>query len=162
TSLPGWRARRPWQRGDSGGWAGPTGQHSPILPCSPAFPAWRRGPRRRKVNGRIVMRPPLRPGSAMNEVSALWYVRLPAAPRLPAGRVCRAAAPSALREHVGAGHIPPGTLVRRPGDEGWRRVEQARELGEGDGAAANGVTAGESATVAARLDPTQLHLVGVR
>jgi hypothetical protein len=91
----------------------------------------------------------------MKEVGDLWYVRL------PDGRVFRAAGTGALRQHVEAGRIPAGSLVRRRGDEGWRRVEQARELGEAE-PVANGAHGGESPTVAARLDPTQLHLVGVR
>src|SRR5262245_46266403 len=89
----------------------------------------------------------------MNEASDMWYVRL------PDGRLFRAGGTLALRQHVEAGRIPPGTLVRRRGDEGWRPVEQARELGDDlEEAAGNGV----AATVASRLDPGQLHLVGVR
>src|SRR5262249_6994409 len=87
-------------------------------------------------------------------VNDLWYVRL------PDGRVFRAGGTAALRRHVEAGRVPPGSLVRRKGEEGWRPVEQARELGVADGGV-NGV-AGERAGIAARLDASQLHLVGVR
>jgi hypothetical protein len=52
--------------------------------------------------------------------------------------------------------------VRRRGEGAWLPVEQAREFADALDGPRNGVAGGESATVASRLDPGQLHQVGVR
>src|SRR5262245_16698541 len=93
----------------------------------------------------------------MSDASDLWYVRL------PDGRLFRAGGTATVRQHVQSGRIPPGSLVRRRGEGAWRPVEQAQELADASGGdLSNGAQGGTPATVAARLDPGQLHLLGVR
>jgi hypothetical protein len=93
----------------------------------------------------------------MSDATELWYVRL------PDGRVFRAAGVASVRQHVQTGRIPPGSLVRRKDEDAWRPVEQTREFADvAEGRSANGVPAAEAGTIASRLDPGQLQLVGVR
>src|SRR5262245_1098296 len=93
----------------------------------------------------------------MGDANDLWYVRL------PDGRLFRAGGTATVRQHLQAGRIPPGSLVRRRGEDAWRPVEEAQELADAaDGGPTNGVAGGGATTVAARLDPGQLHLIGVR
>jgi hypothetical protein len=116
---------------------------------------------------------------SMSQVD-FWYVRF------PDGRVLRAASTAVLRQELSARHIPLGSTVRRsPSDEwvslawtqefadvveeltayspskagksaGSTRTHQAASLHSGNTAT------NHAATVGSRLDPAQLHLVGVR
>jgi hypothetical protein len=86
----------------------------------------------------------------------LWYVWF------PDGRVLRAAGAAVVRQQLEAGRLPPGTRARRSGEEQWRPIEAYQEFADlainGDGAS----HPAPAATIASRVDPTQLRLLGVR
>jgi hypothetical protein len=100
----------------------------------------------------------------------VWFIRF------PDGRVLRAASTSVVREQLGSGRIPPGSRVRRSPDEEWVALEWTQEFADlverhvdkvpsGSSPTRPRVSSspsGEHSTIAARLDPTQLHTVGVR
>jgi hypothetical protein len=108
----------------------------------------------------------------MPTTNDLWYIRF------PNGRVLRAAGATVVRQQLAAGRFPPGTRLRRTLDEEWRAIDRFPEFtdlvnGQGkyreatsSGDLAPGGSKRESkeipATIASRLDPTQLRLVGVR
>jgi hypothetical protein len=105
----------------------------------------------------------------MSSTFDAWYVRF------PDGRVVRAANTATVRAQLGAGHIPPGSVVRRGPDDEWAPLGGASEFADlvsppaGNGHAeagvrdrrANGAPA-EPGGIAARLDPARLQTVGVR
>jgi hypothetical protein len=90
----------------------------------------------------------------MSAAHDVWYVRY------PDGRVLRAAGTTVLRNHLEAGRIPPGSMVRRSPAEAWTSPERVRELADlvGRPGPGNGV---EPVTVASRLDATRLKQVDV-
>ncbi len=105
----------------------------------------------------------------MNEPADFWYIRL------PDGQVLRAASTAIVRQHLEAGRIPVGSMVRRTADGEWVTLAWTREFADlAEKVAANGPAAERRAararrkrreppsTVASRLDPQQLQLVGVR
>jgi hypothetical protein len=103
----------------------------------------------------------------MNEAADFWYIRL------PDGQVLRAATTAIVRQHLEAGRIPAGSMVRRTADGEWVTLAWTREFADlAEKVAANGPAAARRAarrkrraspsTVASRLDPQQLQLVGVR
>lgn len=111
-----------------------------------------------------------------------WYIRF------PDGRVLRAASTVVLRQELSAGHVPLGSRVRRSPSEEWvalawtqefadlveelavrpptsapspKPQASARPLANASGSGV--LPVGEHpATVGSRLDPSRLHLVGVR
>ena len=54
----------------------------------------------------------------MKEPRDNWYIRL------PDGRVLRAASTAILRQHLEAGRIPVGSMVRRPSESEWVTLAQ--------------------------------------
>ncbi len=104
----------------------------------------------------------------MKQTSDYWFIRL------PDGRVLRAASTAIVRQHLETGRIPVGSMVRRPAESEWVTMAWTREFADvAEKVAANGpskprreaarrkrrLTPG---TVASRLDPQRLQLVGVR
>jgi hypothetical protein len=102
-----------------------------------------------------------------------WYVRF------PDGRILRAASTVIVRQELAAGHIPVGSTVRRSPNEEWVSLEWTQEFA--DLVEQRSVTEREPrhlvaeterrtgrntpdhpVTVASRLDPSRLHLLGVR
>jgi hypothetical protein len=90
----------------------------------------------------------------MRATTNLWYIRL------PDGRILRATDPAVIRQQLAAGRLPPGTRVRRSGEDEWRATDRVAELA--DATPATNGTAEPAVTIASRLDPAQLHLAGVR
>jgi hypothetical protein len=99
----------------------------------------------------------------MRESTDLWFLRF------PDGRVLRAAGTAVLRQQLASGRIPPGTRLRRSLDEEWRSLERYPEFADlrapaerywASDAHDSGVQ--PPATIASRLDPFQLHQVGIR
>src|SRR5262249_51556971 len=92
-----------------------------------------------------------------------WYVRL------PTGRVVRARNTHKLRAHLGRGTIPTGSQARRSDHENWRPLASIAEFADLLLPAAStspGLLPGsspeiETPSVAARLDTTRLHTLGV-
>jgi hypothetical protein len=103
---------------------------------------------------------------AMSQGSDFWYVRL------PDGRVFRAATTNVLRQEVGAGRVPAGSMVRRTPEEEWVALEWTREFSdllEHPARPAGGLepapehgNKAPKTTLADRLDPHRLHQVGVK
>jgi hypothetical protein len=104
----------------------------------------------------------------MSQTSDFWFVRL------PDGRILRAASTRIVRQELGAGRIPPDSTVRRSPNEEWVALEWTREFSDlierrsGDtpspepaGRRSPDSAAGRPSTVASRLEPERLHLVGV-
>jgi hypothetical protein len=104
----------------------------------------------------------------MSHASDFWFVRL------PDGRILRAASTKVVRQELGAGRIPPDSTVRRSPNEEWVALEWTREFSDlierpvGDtpspgpaGRRSPDSTAGRPSTVASRLEPERLNLVGV-
>jgi hypothetical protein len=91
----------------------------------------------------------------MNDATDTWYVQF------PDGRVLRATSRAVLRQQLLSGRIPSGSLVRRSRAEDWVRPEDVPGLTEPDHNNARD-TFHEPVTVASRVDPAQLRLVGVR
>jgi hypothetical protein len=103
-----------------------------------------------------------------------WYIRF------PDGRILRAASTALVRQELDAGHIPLGSTVRRSPTEEWVSLAWTEEFADlveprspppepeprPRKAAPRGGTANaapnQPATVGSRLDPSRLHLVGVR
>lgn len=104
--------------------------------------------------------------------SDAWFVRL------PDGRVLRAANTSALRGHINAGRIPHGSWVKRFPEEEWVSLKWSRDFSdliplektsskakaqpaktEAGTPANNNRNAGG---VSSRVEPMQVHTVGVR
>jgi hypothetical protein len=105
----------------------------------------------------------------MKEPPDFWYIRL------PDGQVLRAASTAIVRQHLETGRLPGGSMVRRTSDAEWVTLAWTREFADlAEKVAANGPSAEREAararrkrrarpsTVASRLDPQQLQLVGVR
>jgi hypothetical protein len=102
----------------------------------------------------------------MSEGSDFWYVRL------PDGRVYRAATTNILRQEVGAGRVPPGSTVRRTPSEEWVALEWTREFSDlverpepprGIEAIQDSSSRGvKPSTLAERLDPHRLRMIGVK
>jgi hypothetical protein len=105
----------------------------------------------------------------MKETDDTWFIRL------PDGKVVRAASTQAVRQQLGSGRIPAGSMVRRSPEEEWVTLNWTREFAdlaevhlrhhEAAGApvaATHEPEASEPATVASRLDPNRLRTVGVR
>jgi hypothetical protein len=99
----------------------------------------------------------------MRESTDLWFLRF------PDGRVLRAAGTAVLRQQLASGRIPPGTRLRRSLDEEWRSLERYPELADLRSPAERPVAANahdsgvhSHSTIASRLDPFQLHQVGIR
>ena len=111
-----------------------------------------------------------------------WYIRF------PDGRVLRAASTVVLRQELSAGHVPLASTVRRSPSEEWVALEWSQDFADlveelaarppaGVPAAKPQAASRRSATpsgtgvppvgehpatVSSRLDPSRLHLVGVR
>lgn len=102
-----------------------------------------------------------------------WYIRF------PDGRILRAASTAIVRQEVGAGHIPIASTVRRSPSDEWVSLQWTQEFADlaeqrPTPAAARetepvrrraGIPSGtpdHPATVGSRLDPSRLHLIGVR
>ena len=111
-----------------------------------------------------------------------WYVRF------PDGRVLRAASTVVLRQELSAGHVPVGSTVRRAPNDEWVALEWTQEFSDlieelaarpptsatpsrsraadsPPAPAPRRSTHASSASVpsvGSRLDPSRLHLVGVR
>lgn len=95
-----------------------------------------------------------------------WFVRL------PDGRTIKAKSTSSVRHHVGAGHIPLNSMVRRDPDEEWVALVWVAEFADLASPSARAMApptaepppqAGTSRSgVSARLDPMRLQTVGVR
>jgi hypothetical protein len=105
----------------------------------------------------------------MNQLSDTWYVRF------PDGRVVRAPNTSVVRQHLGAGQIPFNSRVRRSEEEEWTSLDWTEEFADlipaaGNPRNANGgpkrdpviFSTGGPLNLAARLDPTRLHVIGMR
>ncbi|HZY89560.1 MAG TPA: hypothetical protein VFE78_32360 [Gemmataceae bacterium] len=107
----------------------------------------------------------------MSEAADFWYIRL------PDGQVLRAATTAIVRQHLEAGRIPAGSMVRRTSDGEWVTLAWTREFAdlaakappsngpaaaERQAARARRKRRGRASSVASRLDPQQLQLVGVR
>jgi hypothetical protein len=106
----------------------------------------------------------------MSEAADFWYIRL------PDGQVLHAATTAIVRQHLEAGRIPAGSMVRRTTDGEWVALAWTREFADLTAkAVTNGPSAagppvararrqrrGRPSSIAARLDPQQLQLVGVR
>jgi hypothetical protein len=95
----------------------------------------------------------------MTDPTDLWFVRF------PNGRLVRVAGTALLRQYLNAGRLPLGIQVRRSSADEWlalHRTEEFADLAEGSGERPALGSDGEPATVASRLDPTRLHLLGVR
>jgi hypothetical protein len=95
----------------------------------------------------------------MRPSNDFWYIRF------PDGRVLRAAGSGVVRQQLAAGRLPPGTRLRRSPEEDWRAVERFAEfadLSAQSGHNGGDPAAGPPATIASRLDPAQLRLIGVR
>ncbi len=88
----------------------------------------------------------------MSETADVWYIRF------PDGRVLRAANSTVVRQQLSNGRIPSGSLVRRTQVEEWVAPEEAPALS----GAVRSVARSEPSTVASRVDPAQLRLLGVR
>lgn len=106
-----------------------------------------------------------------------WYIRF------PDGRILRAASTSILRQELYAGHIPPGSTVRRaPGDE-WVSLQWTQEFADvveelssrpppappenrprrpAERRETTNAANDHGVTVGSRLDASRLHLIGVR
>lgn len=106
-----------------------------------------------------------------------WYIRF------PDGRILRAASTSILRQELYAGHIPPGSTVRRaPGDE-WVSLQWTQEFADVveelssrpppappenrprrpvERRETTNAANDHGVTVGSRLDASRLHLIGVR
>jgi hypothetical protein len=104
-----------------------------------------------------------------------WFVRF------PDGRILRAANTLILRQELGAGRIPINSTVRRSPEDEWVSIAWTQEFADvveqrsslsstrepetshrHAGARNSAHLPDHPATVASRLDPTRLHLVGVR
>jgi hypothetical protein len=104
----------------------------------------------------------------MKEPPDFWYIRL------PDGRVLRAASTAIVRQHLETGRIPVRSMVRRGSESEWVTLAWTREFADmAEKVAANGPAGRKAAraqrkrrltpgTVASRLDPQRLQLVGVR
>jgi hypothetical protein len=102
----------------------------------------------------------------MTPTADAWYVRL------PDGRVLRAASTAIVRQNLGTGRIPAGSRVRRTPDEEWTALEWMEEFAdllkrsqESPAVSPSLRETGShrtATTVTSRLDPDQLHVVGVR
>jgi hypothetical protein len=103
------------------------------------------------------------PSQPLDESQDTWYVRL------PTGRVVRARNTHKLRAHLGRGHIPTGSEVRRAHHERWRPLTSVAEFADlllpaaayGTGALPSSSPEIETPSIAARLDPTRLRTPGV-
>jgi hypothetical protein len=91
-----------------------------------------------------------------------WFIRL------PTGRVVRARTTHKLRVHLGRGTIPTNSEVRRSEHERWRPLASVAEFADlllpttnGAGPLTGSSPEIETPSVAARLDPTRLHTLGV-
>jgi hypothetical protein len=99
----------------------------------------------------------------MSQIFDVWYIRF------PDGRVFRAASTAAVRQHLTSGRIPVGSTVRRSPDDEWVALSWTQEFADlanlpaprGPSAGARR-PAGEPATIASRLDPIRLQLLGLR
>src|SRR5437764_14725476 len=60
----------------------------------------------------------------MNDLADSWYIRY------PDGRVLRATSTATVRQQLGAGRMPSGTLVRRSADAPWQALERVREFAD--------------------------------
>jgi len=95
-----------------------------------------------------------------------WFVRL------PDGRTIKAKSTASVRHHVGAGHVPLNSMVRRDPDEEWVALVWVAEFADLASPSARAMApptaepppqAGTSRSgVSARLDPMRLQTVGVR
>ncbi len=116
---------------------------------------------------------------SMSQVD-FWYVRF------PDGRVLRAASTAVLRQELSARHIPLGSTVRRSPSDEWVSLAWTQEFADvveelaahapskaikntgrsrahqEDILHSGNTATNHAATVGSRLDPAQLHLVGVR
>src|SRR5436305_929786 len=103
----------------------------------------------------------------MKEPPDFWYIRL------PDGRVLRAASTAIDRQHLETGRLPVRSMVRRSSESEWATLAWTREFADlAERVAANGPAGRKAArgqrkrrllpsTVASRLDPQRLQLVGV-
>jgi hypothetical protein len=95
-----------------------------------------------------------------------WFIRL------PDGRTIQAKSTASVRHHVGAGHIPLNSMVRRDPDEQWVALVWVAEFADLASPSARAMApptaepppqAGTARSgVSARLDPMRLQTVGVR
>ena len=60
----------------------------------------------------------------MSEAADFWYIRL------PDGQVLRAASTAIVRQHLEAGRIPAGSMVRRTSDGEWVTLGWTREFAD--------------------------------
>jgi hypothetical protein len=98
-----------------------------------------------------------------DQPSDTWYIRL------PTGRVMSARTTHKLRVHLGRGHIPTSSEVRRAEHEKWRPLASVAEFADlllpaavnGAGPLSGSSPEIETPSIAARLDPTRLHTLGV-
>ena len=60
----------------------------------------------------------------MSEAADFWYIRL------PDGQVLRAASTAIVRQHLEAGRIPAGSMVRRTADGEWVTLAWTREFAD--------------------------------
>jgi hypothetical protein len=95
-----------------------------------------------------------------------WYVRL------PDGRTIKAKSTASIRHHVGAGHVPLNSMVRRDPEEEWVALVWVAEFADLVSPSARTMApptadqppqvAAARSGVSARLDPMRLQTVGVR
>ena len=105
----------------------------------------------------------------MSQPPDTWYVRF------PDGRVVRAPSTHVLRQHLGTGHIPFNSRVRRSEEEEWVALDWMEEFADlvpPAGRTKNAVSgpfhreaeaaSAEPGGIAARLDAMRLRTVGLR
>lgn len=83
----------------------------------------------------------------------LWYIRT------PDGRVLKAADTGVVRQQLSAGRLPPGTHLRRSGQDEWHGIERYREFAD---LARSDLPDGAPVSIASRLDPVQLGMADIR
>lgn len=106
---------------------------------------------------------------AMSQVGDEWYIRF------PDGRTALAASTAVVRRQLGNGRIPVNVTVRRHPDDEWQSLEWTAEFADlangsaqhqalpvnGERSERRARTKREPATVASRLNTTQMQTLGI-